>query len=839
MIRIVSFVSLSSILLLAATFPSSAPAQAPVSDSAAIEQRIDAMLQKLSVAEKIQLIGGTDNMFTFAEPSIGLPQLKMSDGPLGVRTWGPSIAYPAGVALAATWDPALAQHEGVALGQDARARGVNFLLGPGVNITRAPMNGRSFEYLGEDPYLSSQMAVAYIDGLQSQGVCAVVKHFVANNSEYDRHNINTLIDERTLRELYLPTFKAAVQRGHVCAVMDSYNLVNGEHMTQNKRLNVDLLKRDWGFNGLLMSDWDATYDGVAAANSGLDLEMPYAKFMTANTLLPALKNGVVTEATLDDKVRRLLRVALMFGFLDRPQLDTNISLDNQNGAQVALEAARESLTLLKNEGELLPLSAAHIHTIAVIGPDASPAATGGGGSSNVTPFQATSILDGLSNSLAGKVNVLYARGIPSLRDIFGNTEFTELKREVFPGADLTGTPTISTPHHIDGWKIQMFAPPSMNPETVRYTGVYTPKEDGPYLFLAAAAGEDRYQLQVEGKTVLDQPHREGHAPNTVSLPLQAGHPIHFTLIYHPWSSTQILGFGIRSEQDLIDADTRKIAASADAVILSVGFNPSTESEGFDRTFELPFGQEALIHAVTAVNKHTIVVITAGGAVDAQSWINSVPTILHNYYPGQAGGTALAEILFGERSPKGRLPFSFDRSWATDPDHNTYYPATPPNGNKDITVNYSEGLFNGYRYYTSEQLAPDQKPLFPFGFGLTYTTFSYSHIKTTVEGKGDATNVTVSLDVTNTGKRAGSDVVQLYIGDPSAKIKRPAKELKGFERVNLAPGATQRVEFKLTSHDLAYYSVADHKWTVDPGIFKAYSGGNSAQTPEVADFNVAQ
>jgi beta-glucosidase len=399
-------------------------------------------------------------MFTFAEPSIGLPQLKMSDGPLGVRTWGPSIAYPAGVALAATWDPALAQHEGVALGQDARARGVNFLLGPGVNITRAPMNGRSFEYLGEDPYLSSQMAVAYIDGLQSQGVCAVVKHFVANNSEYDRHNINTLIDERTLRELYLPTFKAAVQRGHVCAVMDSYNLVNGEHMTQNKRLNVDLLKRDWGFNGLLMSDWDATYDGVAAANSGLDLEMPYAKFMTANTLLPALKNGVVTEATLDDKVRRLLRVALMFGFIDRPQLDTNISLDNQNGAKVALEAARESLTLLKNEGELLPLSAAHIHTIAVIGPDASPSATGGGGSSNVTPFQATSILDGLSNSLAGKVNVLYARGIPSLRDIFGNTEFTELKREVFPGADLTGTPTISTPHHIDGWKIQMFAPPS-------------------------------------------------------------------------------------------------------------------------------------------------------------------------------------------------------------------------------------------------------------------------------------------------------------------------------------------------------------------------------------------
>jgi len=372
---------------------------------------------------------------------------------------------------------------------------------------------------------------------------------------------------------------------------------------------------------------------------------------------------------------------------------------------------------------------------------------------------------------------------------------------------------------------------------VRYTGVYTPKEDGPYLFIAAAPGEDRYELKVDGKQVLDQPHREGHAPRTVTLPLHAGQPIHFTLLYHPSSSNLSLGFGIRSEQDLIDADTRKIAASADAVVLSVGFSPSTESEGFDRTYELPWGQDALVRTVSALNKHTIVVITAGGAVDAAPWIDAVPALLHNYYPGQAGGTALAEVLFGQRSPEGRLPFSFDRSWATDPVHNTYYPATPPTGN-DITVNYSEGLFNGYRYYTTEQLAADQQPLFPFGFGLTYTTFRYSHIKAAVEGKGDATTVSVSLDVTNSGKRAGSDVVQLYLGDPSAKVKRPAKELKGFERISLAPGATQRVQFTLSSHDLAYYSVEDHNWKVDPGLFKAYAGGNSAQTPEVAEFNVA-
>lgn len=830
--------SLCTAVLLAFSLAPFVVAQAPVPDSPAMEQRIDALLQKLTPEEKIHLMGGTDNFYTFAAPSIGLPQLKMSDGPLGVRTWGPSTAYPAGVALAATWDPKLAEREGVALGQDARARGVNFLLGPGVNIYRAPMNGRNFEYLGEDPYLAAHMDVGWIDGVQSQGVCATVKHFDANNSEYDRHNINSVVDERTLRELYLPAFQAAVEQAHVCAVMDSYNLINGEHATQNGHLNNEILKKDWGFKGLLMSDWDATYDGVAAANGGLDLEMPFAKFMTADTLLPALKSGAVSEATIDDKVRRLLRVALMYGFLDRPQAETNISLDNQHGAEVALDGARESLTLLKNEGDLLPLSAARIHTLAVIGPDASPAVSGGGGSSMVTPFHATSLLDGLSESLAGKVNVLYSRGIPSIGDIFFQTKFTELKEEVFQGDEAKGKSVVSSPSIIDSWTGQMFNPPALNAQTVRYTGVYTPTEDGPYLFIAAANGEDHFQLEVDGKVVLDQPHREGHAPKTATMMLHAGQPIHFTLIYHPFATAQSIGFGIRSEHDLIDDNTRKIAAAADAVVISVGFGPSTEGEGFDRTFELPWAQDALIRAVSAVNKHTIVVLTAGGAVDVVPWIDGVPALLHNYYPGQAGGTALAEVLFGQRSPEGRLPFSFDRSWATDPDHNTYYPAEMAKRPGDvITVNYSEGLFNGYRYYTSEELTPEQEPLYPFGFGLTYTTFRYSHIRAAVAGKGEATTVTVSVDVTNTGKRAGSDVVQLYVGDPSAKVKRPAKELKGFERASLAAGATQHVQFKLTPRDLSYYSVDEHGWKLDPGAFKAYAGGNSAQTPEVADFTV--
>jgi beta-glucosidase len=618
--------------------------------------------------------------------------------------------------------------------------------------------------------------------------------------------------------------------------MDSYNLVNGEHMTQNKVFNTDILKKEWGFHGLLMSDWDATYDGVAAANSGLDLEMPFAKEMNAKALLPALESGAVGEATLDDKVRRLLRVAIQFGFLDRDQTELGVSLDNQHGAQVALEGARESLTLLKNQDGLLPLNSAHVRTIAVIGPDAWPAVTGGGGSSNVTPFGASSLLDGLSDSLTGKVKVLYARGIPSPEEIFSGTDFTELKREVFEGQDATGKSFVTTPSHIDEWKSEMFTPPTQHPETVRYTGVFTPKMDGPYVFLVAASGEDTYELEVDGKTVIDPPHREGQAPRAANLPLHAGHAVHFTLTYHPSSSRLRIGFGIRSEQDLISADARKIAASADAVVLSVGFGPATESEGYDRTFELPWGQDDLIRSISAVNPHTVVVITAGGAVDALPWIQSVPAVLHNYYPGQAGGTALAEVLFGERSPEGRLPFSFDRSWQDDPVHDSYYPATVTSGTGP-TVRYAEGLFNGYRYYTSEADGMAKQPLFPFGYGLTYTTFRYSGIKAVVSGNGDATTVMVSLDVTNTGKRAGSDVVQLYVGDPSAKVKRPAKELKGFERVQLEPAATRHLEFKLTAQDLAYYSVEKHGWQVDPGGFKVYAGGDSQHTPQIAAFNV--
>src|SRR5579864_6997157 len=385
-------------------------AQAPVPDSPAIEEKVNAILSKMTLEQKIDLLGGVNEFDVRGFPELGLPILQTADGPIGVRNDGPATTMAGGISLASTWDPALAEKVGEQLGRDARAKGKNFLLGPGVNIYRSPLNGRNFEYFGEDPFLGSRIAVGYITGVQSQGVSATIKHFMGNNSEFDRHNTDSIIDERTMREIYLPVFEAAVKEAHVGSIMDSYNLIDGVHMSQNGQLNTDLVKKEWGFSGIMMSDWTSTYDGVAAANGGLDLEMPWGKFMNRANLLPAIKAGKVSEATIDDKVRRILRTAIQFGWLDREQIDVSIPLLNVAGNQVALEAARSGMVLLKNDGNLLPLEKGSIKSIAVIGPDAYPAQTGGGGSAEAKPFTPVSYLEGIVTCLGNGAKVYYARG---------------------------------------------------------------------------------------------------------------------------------------------------------------------------------------------------------------------------------------------------------------------------------------------------------------------------------------------------------------------------------------------------------------------------------------------
>ena len=833
-------------LLCCTVWTLAARGQAPVADSPATERRADAMLAKLTLEQKLDIIGGQDNMFIRAEPSAGFPQLKMSDGPEGVRTWGPDTAYAGGIALAASWDPELAQQMGQSIGKDARARGVNFLLGPGVNIYRAPMNGRNFEYFGEDPFLAGQTAAAYIRGVQDEGVIATVKHFAANNEEYDRHNVSSDMDERTLREIYLPAFEAAVTQGHAGAVMNSYNLLNGVHATENKHLNLDILKGDWKFDGILMSDWDATYSAIGAANNGLDLEMPSGQFMNAKDLLPAIRSGQVSEATIDDKVRRIFRDAIRFGFLDRDQTDPADPLYSQEGRSVAMREALESITLLKNEGNLLPLDAGHVHTIAILGPDAWPAVPGGGGSSHVDAYAPVSLMTGLSDAVAGRAKVLYAAGLPTTEDLIQHTEFydasakspenpwtgSQVKVETFDNPDFSGTPTVSFVHRIATFRSEEWTPPAPTRRSIRYTAQFMPAKSEAYVFLTGAGGSDAYKLTVNGKTVIDQPAREGQAPRYVELPLTANIAAAIELEYWPDAAYPRIGLGICAADELVTPEAKKIAAMADTAVVAVGFDPSEESEGFDRTFELPFGQDELIETVAQANPHTIVSITAGGNVDMHRWIDRVPAVLHNWYPGQEGGRALAQILLGEHSPEGHLPVSFERSWAENPVHDSYY-AAPVQKGQTPHVEYKEGVFLGYRYYTTY----DRKPLFPFGFGLSYTTFTFSNLKVEATTGNHSYDYAVSFDVTNSGKREGATVAQVYIGDPSAKVKRPAKELKGFEKVRLAVGETRHVTIPLNERSLAYWSDEKNGWEVDPGRFLVFVGDSSQNTPLTHDLNV--
>jgi Beta-glucosidase-related glycosidases len=823
---------------LALILTSNTRAQAPVPDSPAIETKAKAMLAKLSLEQKIELLGGVDNMYTRPMPVIDLPRFKMSDASVGVRTWGPTTAYAGGVALAATWDPAFAHRLGVSLGKDSRARGVNFLLGPGVNIARAPVGGRNFEYLSEDPFLNGALAVPFIEGVQSQGVIATVKHYALNNQEFNRHNSSSDVDERTMREIYLPAFEAAVMKGKVDSVMNSYNQVNGVHATQSDLLNNKILKGEWGFDGVLMSDWDATYDGAAAANGGLDLEMPSPKFMNAKNLVAAVKSGQVRESVIDDKIMRLLRTELRYGFTDRPQWDANYPTYALANRAVALQGALESITLLKNEGDLLPLDPTKIKTIAVIGPDAA-AFVAGGGSSEPTPFDSVSTLTGIAELLGPEVRVLFNRGLPEANELFRNTRWEGVvKVQTFASRDFSGTVAEGTQRNLANWRPNEFSPADPTPRSIRYTASFKAEKAGKYLLLAGASGSDGFKVLVDGKQVVEQVRAEGAVPKSVTLDLSAGQIANVQVDYLPGAAGTRMGVGFAYEPDLITAEAKQYAKAADVVIVAVGFDKASEGEGHDRTFTLPLGQDALIEAMAVANPHTIVTLASGGAVDTRRWLDKVPAFLHVWYPGQEGGVAVAQVLFGKHNPEGKLPVTFDRDWDQSPARQYYYPVeggdttlhtTGPDGKLlDYTIehiNYGDKLMVGYRYWTTT----GKHALYPFGYGLSYTTFSFANLKAPATAASGST-VEVSFDVTNTGKVAGAEVAQLYVSDPSAKVQRPERELKGFEKIRLAPGETKHVTLSLDARAFSYWSDTTHKWIIDPGKFAIFVGDSSENTP---------
>ncbi|HEV7891512.1 MAG TPA: glycoside hydrolase family 3 C-terminal domain-containing protein [Pyrinomonadaceae bacterium] len=826
------------VLLFNTLAPASAQTNALRRPATDTDQRVEAILSKMTLEEKIDMLGGTDGFFVRDLPRLNLPKLKMADGPIGVRNFGPATAMAAGVSLAATWNPELAERVGTEIGRDARAKGVHFLLGPGVNIYRAPMNGRNFEYFGEDPFLASRIAVGYIRGVQSQGVSATVKHFMANNSEFDRHNSDSVVDERTMREIYMPVFEAAVKEARVGAMMDSYNVLNGVHASQNPHLLTEVARQEWGFNGLMMSDWFATYDGVGAANAGQDLEMPFAAFMNRKTLVPAVEQGKVTQATIDEHVRRILRTAARFGWLDRDQTDASIPRFNQQGRQAALQGAREGMVLLKNDGNLLPLDRKRLKTILVVGPDAYPAVPVGGGSARVEPFAAVSFLEGLSNALGSKANVLYHRGIPTLSELAESTEFKTaadstaqpgLRVDYFSGEALTGNPAVTrTEHYVN------FGRDSGNrngfPEgtlSSRRTGFYTPQSAGAYDIFTESTGEDGgfHRLYVDDKLVVDNWQTSRTLSGHVTLQLDA-RPHKFVLEQRGrsgWLGSR-LKMGVLRHGSAVVEEAKRMAAKADVVVVCAGFAPETESEGADRTYALPVGQDDLISAMASANKNTVVVVTSGGGYDTGEWIDRVPALLQAWYPGQEGGTAFAEILLGDVNPSGHLPITFERRWEDNPAHDSYYPT---DDTKQVV--YKEGVFIGYRGYEKN----NTKPLFPFGHGLSYTTFKYSNLTVRPAAAGafsdpPGARYEVSFDVTNTGKREGADVAQVYVGDTHSKVARPLKELKGFSKVNLRPGETRRVAIMLDTRAFAYYDADAKRWHTDPGDFDILVGRSSEQ-----------
>ncbi|HVI09571.1 MAG TPA: glycoside hydrolase family 3 C-terminal domain-containing protein [Candidatus Binatia bacterium] len=805
-------------------FPSSSR---PETRSAQIESRVDSLLKQLTLEEKIDLLGGVDGFYTRDIPRVGLPRFKMADGPLGVRNYGPSTTL-GGIALAATWDAELARRVGSVIGEDARARGVHFLLGPGVNIYRAPLCGRNFEYLGEDPFLASRIAVGYIEGLQGQGVSATIKHFVANNQEFDRHNMDSVVDERTLREIYLPTFETAVKEARVGAIMDSYNLTNEQHMSQNGLLNSDVVKKEWGFEGIVMSDWTSTYDGIAAANNGLDLEMPSAKFMNRDVLLPAVRSGEVSEATIDDKVRRLLRVAVRFGWLDREQTDLSIPKWNSEGNEVALEMARSGIVLLKNRDHLLPLDKTKIQAIAVIGPDAYPGHPTAGGSAEVKPFESISYLEGLANEV-GKVKVYYDPGLPTLEEMAKRTEFRTaatrgergLRTEFFGNSDFSGPPLAS---HIDR---HVDFDPAHGPDgtyadtSARWSGYFIPSSAGRYVVFVQGPGENGgYRLYIDDKPIFDDWKASYAFVSTTHLDLSPS-PHHVRLEYksrNGWGKTK-LNFGIVRADELVSTPAKSLAKHADAVVLAIGFDAAMEGEASDRTFALPPGQDELASEIAALNKSTIVAVTSGGGVDMTAWVDQVPAIFESWYSGQQSGTALAELIFGDANPSGRLPISIERRWEDNAVHDSYYPKKGEN-----KINYSEGVFVGYRHFDKAGI----KPLFPFGYGLSYTSFSYKNLSIFPAKLSGDEKITVSFDITNTGEVAGADAAQVYVADHHSHLPRPVKELKGFAKPTLQPGETRHVTIQLDRRAFSYYDADHRRWTVDPGDFEIDVARSSAQ-----------
>ena len=784
---------------------------------AEVEKRVSQLLSALTLDEKIGLLAGDgqDGMSTKAIPRLGIPKLVMADGPQGVRAHGPACSFPSGIALAATWDPTLAFRYGEALGREARARGIHLQLGPGVNIARTPLNGRNFEYFGEDPCLTGKMAAAWVRGLQSQGVTATVKHFVGNDAEWRRMEIDTLMDEQTLREIYLQPFYKTLMEGGAWSVMSAYNKLNGEQCTANTHLQQEVLKREWGFPGVVMSDWWATQSVEALAN-GLDLEMPMEYRLTPENIYRALVERKLSQEQIDEAVRRQLRMGISMGFFDRPQQRADLPLDSATNAAVALETATKSIVLLKNSPSLLPLDRTRLQKVVVYGPNAQDTPTVGGGSGGVTPFRKVSFIQGIRRALPPQTQVLYAP-MP-LYETVSPSRFLDFPQSstVLPVRILNIRKMVGVPED----HLMKVTPSRESRIEVSWDSKHPPKgvEKGKEASIIwdaeiVAPATGNYEIETEGHPEIRLGEKELGNPRSYVTPLLKGVPVPLRVTAHEVGRGE--GKVSLRVAPVLEESTGVIPAKgADVAIVCVGLNPDAEGEGYDRGFSLPVSQQRLIREVAEANPNTVVVLSGGAAVDMRPWIGKVPAVLQTWYLGQEAGTALASLLFGDENPSGHLPCTFDRDIDENPAFR-HYPGDFPEGKAWPVVNYHEGIFYGYRGYDRS----GREPLFPFGHGLSYTSFEMSDLKLSRKPGG----CQAAVSVTNTGNRPGATVLQLYVGLSGEPTARPLRELKAFQRVELKPGETHRVTLEVPDDALAYWDPGAGRWTLPVGTVSIQVG----------------
>ncbi len=797
--------------------PPAADARPSVPAEGGADARADALIRQMTLEEKISLLGGDkDRYSTRAVKRVGIPKFTMADGPQGIRNYPPSCSFPCGAALAATWDVKLAAAYGEAMGLEARARDVNFVLGPGMNICRVPVNGRNFEYFGEDPFLAGKIAASWVRAAEAQGVITTVKHYAANNQEWNRESVDEQIDRRTLEEIYLPAFRRAIQEGGAGAVMAAYNRANGAYCAENNILLNQILKTEWGFKGIVMSDWGACHSTESLAR-GLDLEMGEAVFFKEDKVKQALEDGRIKESDIDNAVRRILSTTIAKGFFDRPQTRPDLPKDSPASDQAALEIARSAIVLLKNSDTTLPLDRSSIHRIAVYGPNAEESPTGGGGSGEVKPFHSVSFLQGIRKIAGAGVEVSYTPMPPVEDTIFRKLDCAFTADNGQPGLmlniavqnaghDLSLPATVVQSVDLS-WKAGGKLPytiPDGKDATYTWTGVLIPPQDGDWEIISR--GYTRVTLG--GKPLQWGAGQILHLKKDAPLPIQ----IHADgRAKGEWPGLVQVALRPVTMPDLT------AAKSADAVIFCGGFDGRSEREGRDRDFELSGVQQQLISRLAETNRKTVVVLNSGAGVGMENWVDSIPAILQAWYIGQDGGTALGEVLFGDVNPSGRLPSTFDRRFEDNPAF-VNYPGEFVRDQDWPIEHYSEGIFIGYRGYDKSQ----KDPLFPFGYGLSYTTFDFANMK--LEKLADG--VRVRLDVTNTGHAAGAEVVQVYVGEEQCSVQRPARELKGFTKVMLKAGETQNVEIVLPRDSFSFWSPAKKDWTIEPGIFSIEAGASS-------------